>query len=65
MGLVNPDYNPGWGRSHWRQIWVESGLEPSGYSLAQAIPPTSVCGLDLFCLTLLMKFSKISAKQKY
>ena len=21
--------NPGWGRSHWRQIRVESGLEPS------------------------------------
>ena len=27
-GLVNPGYNPGWGHSHWRQIRVESGLEP-------------------------------------
>ena len=29
VGCVNPGYNSGWGRSHWRLIRVESGLKPS------------------------------------
>ena len=27
MGRVSPGYNPGWGRSHWRQIRVRPWLE--------------------------------------
>ena len=27
VGQVNPGYNLGWGRSQWRRIRVESGLE--------------------------------------
>ena len=29
QNFVTPGYNPGWGRSHWRRIRVESGLELS------------------------------------